>query len=109
MNTLSLYLEKDNKKFKDYTIEYRIHATKNMYRRSIEQKDVENILCFGEIIEEYKDDFPLPSVLINGKTAENRQLHVVAGINSNELVIVIITTYIPDSKIWSENYSRRLK
>lgn len=108
MSTLSLYLEKDDKEFGDFTIAYRIHSTKNMFRRNIKQEEVEYILRFGEIIEEYKDDFPFPSVLINGKTTENKQLHVVAGINKDESIIVVITTYIPDPSKWSENYSRRL-
>ena len=65
----------------DYGIEYRIHATMRMFRRDIHENDVEYVLNNGDIIEQYDNDFPLPSLLINGRTPAGRPLHIVAAIN----------------------------
>ena len=66
-------------------------------------------MLLASIIEKYDSDFPLPSVLINGKTSNNRPLHVVIGINSAENKLVIITAYEPGPIMWEDNYSRRMK
>ncbi|MCK5230055.1 MAG: DUF4258 domain-containing protein [Desulfobulbaceae bacterium] len=62
----------------------------------------------GMLIEEYLDDFPFPSVLINGVSDRNRQLHAVVGIDTDSGRICLITIYEPDSRKWSENYSKRI-
>jgi len=49
-----------------WTIEYRVHATQRMFRRHINEENVVQLFASGIIIEEYMDDFPFPSVLING-------------------------------------------
>ena len=95
--------------FNDYQIEYRIHATRRMFQRDIHENDVEKILKEGSIIEQYDDDFPFPSVLINGLGAGNVPLHVVAAINSGELKLVIITVYKPDPLKWSNRFLGRIK
>jgi len=51
---------------------------------------------------------PLPSVLINGKTAKGKPLHVVAAINIEDQQLIIITAYEPDPNLWSEDYKRRI-
>ena len=66
-----------------WTIEYRVHATQRMFKRSIEEEDVRKVLSSGKIVEEYRADFPFPSVLINGVTKKNRPLHAVAGIDAD--------------------------
>ena len=95
--------------FDDYQINYRIHATRRMFQRVIHENDVESVLKEGSIIEQYNDDFPFPSVLINGLSAGNVPLHVVAAINSDELKLVIITVYKPDPLKWTNQFSRRIK
>ncbi len=90
-----------------YVIEYRVHATKRMFQRNIAADDVEKVLETGSVIERYDDDFPLPSVLINGKTSTDRPLHLVVGINSPESRLVIITAYEPDPERWVDSYARR--
>jgi len=89
-------------------VEYRVHATKRMFQRSIHSNDVDEILNSGKIIEIYEDDFPLPSVLLSGKTYVQRSLHLVVGLNEYDLKLVIITAYEPDSNKWNENFSKRL-
>lgn len=92
-----------------YTIEYRIHAVRRMFQRDIHEDDVEHILKHGEIIEKYDDDFPLPSLLVNGLALSGRPLHVVAGINNLERIIVIITAYEPDPVRWSSDFTGRVQ
>jgi Domain of unknown function (DUF4258) len=93
----------------DFVIEYRIHASQRMFRRNIHEDDVETVLKNGEIIERYDEDFPLPSLLIKGRTSERRPLHVVAAINHTERIIVIITAYEPDKSRWTSDFSGRIK
>jgi hypothetical protein len=48
--------------FDDYQIYYRVHATRRMFQRVIHEDDVERVLKEGNIIEQYVDDLPFPSV-----------------------------------------------
>ncbi|MDZ7724063.1 MAG: DUF4258 domain-containing protein [candidate division KSB1 bacterium] len=61
------------------------------------------------MIEEYADDYPFPSVLINGKTMKNRYIHIVMGLDAEQKRLYIITVYEPDPQIWDEQFSRRVK
>ena len=80
-----------------------------MFQRDILEADIEQILWEGEIIEQYEDDFPLPSLLINGTNSIGRPIHIVVAVNNTENVIVIITTYEPDPLRWSDNFTGRIK
>jgi hypothetical protein len=93
----------------EYEIEYRTHATRRMFQRNIGNDEVESILINGQIIERYDDDFPLPSLLLNGRTSVGRPLHVVVAINLAEKKLIIITTYEPDLSGWTNDFSRRLR
>ena len=90
-----------------WTIEYRVHATQRMFKRSIRDGDVKRLLADGVIIEEYLDDYPFPSILIYGVAHDNRPLHAVVGMDHEFKRLYLITIYEPDPKKWSENYSRR--
>ena len=91
-----------------YAIEYRVHATRRMFQRRIGAEEVETLLTHGQVIERYEADFPLPSALLNGRTAAGRPLHVVVGINVAERIFAIITTYAPDPLQWADNFTRRI-
>ena len=91
----------------NYLISYRLHASKRLFEREISDNEVETILKNGEIIENYDDDYPLPSVLINGITENNRPLHCVVAINHNEKQLIIVTVYEPDPMKWLNNFTRR--
>lgn len=106
--------DNQNKKFKKlapeyhkYEIEYRVHATRRMFQRDIASEDVELLLIEGDIIEQYEEDFPLPSFLLSGKTRQGVPLHTVIGVDSSNKKIIVITAYIPSSHKWSESFSRR--
>ncbi len=92
----------------NFDVIYRIHATRRIFQRAINPEDIVSTLFNGAIIENYKDDFPLPSVLINGKTAKGKPLHVVAAINIEDQQLIIITAYEPDFNLWSKDYTRRI-
>ena len=106
MDKLSDILDDD---IEQYRIEYRVHAVRRMFQRDIFEEDVELLLKEGKIIERYDDDFPLPSLLISGADAEGHPLHVVAGINNAEKIIVVITAYEPDPLKWSDNFTGRIQ
>lgn len=91
-----------------WIIEYRVHATQRMFRRSIEEHEVKQLFVNGIIIEEYLTDFPFPSVLISGVSENKRPLHAVVGIDTNADRLYIITVYEPDPERWSNNYSKRI-
>ncbi|MCX7092008.1 MAG: DUF4258 domain-containing protein [Methylobacter sp.] len=91
----------------NYAMAFRFHATERMFQRAISSQQVEYILHHGDIIERYDSDQPLPSVLINGYTIEQRPLHVVVAINKAEQRLVIVTVYEPSILKWTDNFSRR--
>nr|VFJ45977.1 MAG: protein of unknown function (DUF4258) [Candidatus Kentron sp. DK] len=92
---------------RDYDLEYRVHATGRMFERDIHENEGERIPREGDVIERDDGDFPLPGVLINGRTAGGRPIHPVAGINPSERRFVIITVYEPDSRRGTKGFSRR--
>jgi hypothetical protein len=47
-------------------ITYRLHAVQRMFERKITAEEVRYVLETGEVIEEYLDDAPYPSSLIQG-------------------------------------------
>jgi hypothetical protein len=93
--------------FQNWEIVYRIHATHRMFERNISEDDILLVLEQGAIIEEYHDDFPFPSILINGRSIAEQPLHVIVGIDRSEKRLYIITTYEPDATKWTDNFSRR--
>ncbi len=80
---------------------YRIHAIQRMFERDISEETIENIIRNGNIIEEYNNDKPYPSYLILGFVKE-KPIHIVYAENADQ--IIIITTYIPESTKWENNY-----
>ena len=73
---------------------------------SIHEYEVKEAIESGEIIERYVKDKPYPSFLIFGKTKQGRPLHIVCAPVRGEEVLVIITVYQPNPKLWID-YKRR--
>jgi len=80
------------------------HIVKRMTMRGIKLKDVIDCINNGEIIEEYKEDYPYPSCLILGFTNE-KGLHVVCGIGEEH--VWMITAYYPCLKEWEDDLRTR--
>lgn len=76
------FLQYLNSHLSEWTVEYRVHATRRMFERDINETDILFLLKTGDIIEEYLQDFPFPSVLVNGRDPKGRVLHAVVGIDS---------------------------
>jgi hypothetical protein len=57
-------------------IEWSAHALRRMLEQRISRAAVKNIICTGELIEDYPDDTPFPSGLFFG-IWQNQPLHVV--------------------------------
>jgi hypothetical protein len=86
-----------------------LHApAPRLFQRRIGEEEVAFILSHGRVIENYDEDFPLPSVLLNGRTPADRPLHVVVGINVADQKLVIITVYEPNRLEWAAGFSRRI-
>jgi len=60
----------------------------------------------GEVIAEYPDDSPYPSVLILASVA-GRPLHVVAARDDGAKHCYVITAYVPDPAQWGSDFRTR--
>ena len=81
------------------------HAAERFHQRGIRIRDIRNAVNFGEIIEQYPDDYPYPSCLILGENIFGRKIHAVLSDEGNSSRI--ITAYFPDSDKWSEDFKIR--
>ena len=82
------------------------HFLDRIGKRSIELSDVKYAIAGGEIIEDYPDDYPHPSVLILG-FSDGMPLHVVIGVGGG--FVWLITAYVPDSNKWeTDNKTRKV-
>ena len=92
----------------DKKILYTIHAIRQMNseKRLISTEEVEEKIYKGSIIEEYPDDKRGHSCLINGRI-KVRPIHVVCA--PKDEYLAIITSYLPDPKLWNNEYTKRKK
>jgi hypothetical protein len=82
------------------------HAIQRMFERAISPVDVRTALVTGEVIAEYPDDAPYPSVLISAFVA-GRPLHVVAARDDSTKHCYVITVYVPDAAQWGSDFRTR--
>lgn len=90
-----------------FLLVFRAHAIQRMFQRRVRIQDVQAVLTFGEIIEDYPLDTPYPSRLVLG-WSEGRPLHVVAADNAQDQETYVITVYEPDPALWSSDFRRRV-
>ena len=55
---------------------------------------------YGEIIEEYPDDFPLPSCLVLGYSRDGDPVHSVWAYDQQQEHGRLVTAYRPDPTRW---------
>jgi hypothetical protein len=86
---------------------YRKHALERILSRNINPEDIEQTIKTGEIINEYPEDKPFISFLVLGYI-NNKPIHVVVSqdLNGN---CIIITSYVPDQKIWNNDFKTKKK
>jgi hypothetical protein len=82
------------------------HAVQRMFERKVSRDDVHQLLNRGEIIAEYPEDKPFPSLLLAG-WVNGKPLHVVAAMDKGMRNCYIVTVYIPSSDQWSDDYKTR--
>ena len=70
------------------------HALERMLERGIGRNQVKNTILQGVIIENYPDDYPVPSLLLALNQSE--ALHVVLAYDAVNEQCHIITAYRPD-------------
>jgi len=100
-----LNIDSIKKMVKNEKIRWTNHVIVRLFQRNISQRDIENALLNGEIIEEYEKDYPYPSCLVCGINLNNEVLHIVCGNNGEELWI--ITAYYPDNIRWEKDFKKR--
>lgn len=81
------------------------HVMTRMIQRNISIDYVTHAICTGTIIERYPTDYPYPSCLILGIGENNQFLHVVCGLNNDELWL--ITAYAPSLDKWENDFQKR--
>ncbi|MEE4359155.1 MAG: DUF4258 domain-containing protein [Desulfococcaceae bacterium] len=85
-----------------------MHADDERLNDEFTTEDIEYVLTYCEIIEQYPDDPRGESCLVYGKTQENVPVHIVCGKNSRNHLF-IITVYIPKMPKWLDPYTRNRK
>ena len=85
----------------------KIHAYERMTERNLDIHTIEETIKSDEIIEQYTDDYPIPSVLLLGKTISKDKVHIVCA--PTDLGLVIITAYYPGFDSWDEERKKRKK
>jgi Domain of unknown function (DUF4258) len=82
------------------------HAIQRMFERAITLDDVRIAMSMGEVIADYPEDVPYPSVLVLAIVA-GRPLHVVAARDGETGHCYVITAYIPDPALWGDDFRTR--
>lgn len=104
------WIEKIRKCFESNSVFYSQHAKLEMRKEEfgrIVDGEVYEAVLTGEIIEEYPEDRPYPSVLIYGKTKADRPIHIVCSLDEEESLAIVVTVYEPDPDRWIEFRKRR--
>jgi hypothetical protein len=82
------------------------HAIRQMFSRGISKTDVLAVINASQIIAEYPNDIPYPSCLMLG-FVNNAPVHVVFAVDAEQQTGIVITAYIPDRTLWSEDFKSR--
>lgn len=82
------------------------HAIQQMFLRRISKRDVQAVVTYGEVIEENPNDTPFPSYLLLD-FVEGKPIHVVFSYDESTDTGYVVTAYIPDSKLWTDNFRTR--
>lgn len=87
-------------------VEWQRHVLQRIVERGIQREEVINVLLQGELIEDYPDDYPLPSALFLG-WLRKRPLHVVAAYSVDRNTAYIITAYEPAPNHFESDFKTR--
>ncbi len=87
-------------------IEFSGHAVVRMYERGLSPGDIRLVVAQGEVIADYPNDSPYPSVLLLGQI-DGRPLHIVVAQNPTDEACIVVTAYVPDPAKWSADFRER--
>lgn len=87
-------------------IRFSRHAIERMFSREIPPDIVSQIVLGGEVVADYPDDSPHPSVLLLG-FQEGRPVHVVVAHDEISGVCHVVTVYRPDPELWTADFKSR--
>lgn len=82
------------------------HALRRMFERRIDRLSVSAVIRSGETIVDYQDDRPYPSCLLLG-WVDGKPRHVVVARDPGNGMCYVITAYIPDAGLWSDDFRTR--
>ena len=89
----------------------RVRVTRHAYEEAdndqIDIAEVYHAALFGEVIESYPDDYPLPSCLVFGRTVGGDPVHSVWGYDEQMKYCYLVTVYRPDPDLWIDWTARR--
>lgn len=89
-------------------VEFQKHALKRLIDEDLSIEAVLQTILAGEVIKEYIEDRPYPSVLILGYWGE-RPVHIVCAFNEHENKVHIITNYQPTHEYYEPDFKTRRK
>jgi hypothetical protein len=82
------------------------HAIRQMFHREIAKEEVIKVVKNGEVIIDYPDDQPYPSRLMLG-FIDKKPIHVVFAFDQDTKTGIVVTAYIPDSQLWTDDFKSR--
>lgn len=71
------------------------------------EREVYEAVKNGMVIEEYADDEPYPSILVYGKTENDRPIHCVCAYSEDDDLTIVVTVYEPDVNKWTDFRRRK--
>ena len=82
------------------------HAFERMFQRGIDPAAVLQVVASGEVLADYPDDQPFPSVLMLGYH-KGQPIHAVVARDQITGNCHLITIYRPDPAIWDDGFKHR--
>lgn len=89
-------------------MEWSKHSLRRMLEQGISRKAVKEVICKGELIENYPEDTPFPSGLFFGMW-RNQPLHAVVALDAINQIAYLITAYLPDEDHFEADLKTRRK
>jgi hypothetical protein len=82
------------------------HAIQQMFYRRISKNDVQAVIAYGEMIEEYPEDEPFPCCLLLDYV-RGTPIHVVLSKDEETETCYVVTAYIPELQVWQNDFRTR--
>lgn len=87
-------------------IRFSRHAIERMFKREIPPDVVRRVVVQGEVVADYPEDIPYPSVLMLG-FQDGRPVHVVVARDEQSGICHVVTVYQPDLQLWMPDFKTR--